>query len=137
MFREAPYLISAASVAGSKEADGPIGKLFDVTDKDDLYLGYSDSEDITVERALDLYDKYMTETKELMYAKNHDYDEAWRSMRISSYTDLILTKICRTKQIENNNGKTLVSEGVDANYMDMINYSLFGLIKIEYGEQDD
>ena len=91
-----------------------------------LHLGYSDSED-----------KYMTETKELMYAKNHDYDEAWRSMRISSYTDLILTKICRTKQIENNNGKTLVSEGVDANYMDMINYSLFGLIKIEYGEQDD
>jgi len=102
-----------------------------------LHLGYSDSEDITVERALDLYDKYMTETKELMYAKNHDYDEAWRSMRISSYTDLILTKICRTKQIENNNGKTLVSEGVDANYMDMINYSLFGLIKIEYGEQDE
>ena len=102
-----------------------------------LLLGYSVSEDITVERALDLYDKYMTETKELMYAKNHDYDEAWRSMRISSYTDLILTKICRTKQIENNNGKTLVSEGVDANYMDMINYSLFGLINIEYGEQDD
>ena len=94
-----------------------------------MHLGYSDSEDITVERALDLYDKYMTETKELMYAKNHDYDEAWRSMRISSYTDLILTKICRTKPIENNNGKTLVSEGVDANYMDMINYSLFGLIK--------
>ena len=91
-----------------------------------LHLGYSDSEDITVERALDLYDKYMTET-----------NEAWRNMRISSYTDLILTKICRTKQIENNNGKTLVSEGVDANYMDMINYSLFGLIKIEYGEQDD
>ena len=99
-----------------------------------MHLGYSDSEDITVERALDLYDKYMTETKELMYAKNHDYDEAWRSMRISSYTDLILTKICRTKQIENNNGKTLVSEGVDANYMDMINYSVFGLIKLEFGE---
>ena len=79
----------------------------------------------------------MTETKELMYAKNHDYDEAWRSMRISSYTDLILTKICRTKHIENTNGKTLVSEGVDDNYMDMIYYSLFGLIKIEYGEQDD
>ena len=102
-----------------------------------LELGYSDGEDISVEKALELYDKYMDETKRLMYAKNHDYDEAWRSMRISSYTDLILTKICRTKQIENNNGKTLVSEGVDANYMDMINYSLFGLIKIEYGEQDD
>ena len=76
----------------------------------------------------------MDETKRLMYAKNHDYDEAWRSMRTSSYTDLILMKIYRTKQIENNEGKTLVSEGVDANYMDMINYSLFGLIKLEYGE---
>jgi hypothetical protein len=67
-----------------------------------------------------------------MYAKNHDYDEAWRSMRISSYTDLILTKIYRTKQIESNQGKTIVSEGIDANYMDMINYALFGLIKLEY-----
>ncbi len=102
-----------------------------------LHLGYADSEDISNDEALALYDKYMTETKNLMYAKNHDYDEAWRSMRISSYTDLILTKVCRTKQIEDNGGKTLVSEGVDANYMDMINYSLFGLIKIEYGEQDD
>ena len=88
----------------------------------------------SVEKALELYDKYMDETKRLMYAKNHDYDEAWRSMRTSSYTDLILMKIYRTKQIENNEGKTLVSEGVDANYMDMINYSLFGLIKLEYGE---
>ena len=69
-----------------------------------------------------------------MYAKNHDYDEAWRSMRISSYTDLILMKIYRTKQIESHGGKTIVSEGVDANYMDMINYALFGLIKLEYGE---
>ena len=102
-----------------------------------LALGYADSEDIGNDEALALYDKYMTQTKTLMYAKNHDYDEAWRSMRISSYTDLILTKVCRTKQIEDNEGKTLVSEGIDANYMDMINYSLFGLIKIEYGEQDD
>ena len=99
-----------------------------------MELGYSDGEDISVEKALELYDKYMDETKRLMYAKNHDYDEAWRSMRTSSYTDLILMKIYRTKQIENNEGKTLVSEGVDANYMDMINYSLFGLIKLEYGE---
>ena len=75
------------------------------------------------------------DTKELMYAKNHDYDEAWRSMRISSYTDLILMKIYRTKQIESHGGKTLVSEGVDANYMDMINYALFGLIKLEFGEE--
>lgn len=100
-----------------------------------LELGFSDSIDVTEEQALTLYDKHMTETKELMYAKNHDYDEAWRSMRISSYTDLILTKIYRTKQIEENKGKTIVSEGVDANYMDMINYSLFGLIKLEFSEE--
>ena len=99
-----------------------------------LELGYADRVDITNEKALELYDKYMTVTKNLMYAKNHDYDEAWRGMRPSSYTDLILMKICRTKQIENHEGVTQVSEGVDANYMDMINYSLFGLIKIEYGE---
>jgi hypothetical protein len=70
-----------------------------------------------------------------MYNKNHDYDEAWRSMRISSYTDLILMKIYRTKQIESNKGKTLVSEGVGANYQDMINYALFGLIKLHFGEK--
>lgn len=99
-----------------------------------LTLGYADTTDITNEEALSLYDKYMTQTKELMYAKNHDYDEAWRSMRISSYTDLILMKIYRTKQIESHDGATLVSEGVDANYMDMVNYALFGLIKLEYGE---
>ncbi len=99
-----------------------------------LELGYADKIDISNEEALSLYDKHITTTKELMYAKNHDYDEAWRSMRISSYTDMILTKIYRTKQIESNEGKTLVSEGIDANYMDMINYALFGLIKLEYGE---
>jgi hypothetical protein len=90
--------------------------------------------DITNEEAIKLYDKYITESKELMYAKNHDYNEAWRDMRISSYTDFILMKINRTKEIENHKGKTLVSEGIAANYMDMINYSLFGLIKLEYGE---
>lgn len=100
-----------------------------------LALGFADTTDVTMEEALQLYDKYMTETKELMYAKNHDYDEAWRSMRISSYTDLILMKLYRTKQIEDHNGQTLVSEGVDANYMDMINYALFGLIKLEEGEE--
>ena len=99
-----------------------------------LALGYADSEDIGNDEALALYDKYMTQTKTLMYAKNHDYDEAWRSMRISSYTDLILTKVCRTKQIEDNEGKTLVSEGIDANYMDMLNYAVFGLIKLTFGE---
>jgi hypothetical protein len=97
-----------------------------------LELGHADGEDITVDEALALYDKYMTQTKNLMYAKNHDYDEAWRYMRPTSYTDLILSKVHRTKQIEDNKGVTLVSEGVDANYMDMVNYALFGLIRIEY-----
>ncbi|MDR2954163.1 MAG: DUF1599 domain-containing protein [Prevotella sp.] len=102
-----------------------------------LELGYSDNVDIGETEVLSLYDKHMTETKELMYDKNHDYDEAWRSMRISSYTDLILTKIYRTKQIEENEGKTIVSEGIAANYMDMVNYSLFGLIKLVYPEIED
>ena len=100
-----------------------------------LAKGFADTTDISNEEALALYDKYITATKELMYAKNHDYGEAWRSMRISSYTDLILMKLYRTKQIESHGGKTIVSEGIDANYMDMINYALFGLIKLEYGEE--
>ena len=91
--------------------------------------------DMHMDKALALYDEYLSKTKELMVAKNHDYGEAWRSMRISSYTDLILTKIYRTKQIEDNGGHTLVSEGIDANYMDMINYALFGLIKLEFNEK--
>ena len=99
-----------------------------------LELGFAETDDMSVERALEMYDKYAMKALELMLAKNHDYDEAWRSMRISSYTDLILMKIYRTKQIESLGGETLVSEGVDANYMDMINYSLFGLIKLEFGE---
>ena len=94
-----------------------------------LNLGYTDTVDISADRALDLYDKYITDTKNLMIAKNTDYGEAWRDMRISSYTDLILTKIQRTKEIENHDGATLVSEGIDANYQDMINYSVFALIK--------
>ena len=99
------------------------------------YLGFSDVIDTNPSEALKLYDKYITETKELMYNKNHDYNEAWRNMRVSSYTDLILMKINRTKEIENKQGKTIASEGIDANYMDMVNYSLFALIKLEYGEE--
>ena len=97
-----------------------------------LELGYAEHEDISVEQAIELYDKYAKRTLDLMLAKNHDYDEAWRNMRITSYTDLILMKINRTKQIEDLAGNTLVSEGVDANYMDMINYSFFGLIKLSF-----
>jgi len=99
-----------------------------------LEMGYAEKEDISVEQAIDLYDKFAKRSLELMLAKNHDYDEAWRNMRITSYTDLILMKINRTKQIEDLAGNTLVSEGVDANYMDMINYSVFGLIKLNFGD---
>lgn len=97
-----------------------------------LEQGYAETDDMTEQQALEQYDKHAKAALELMLAKNHDYDEAWRSMRVSSYTDLILMKIYRTKQIESLSGNTLVSEGIDANYMDMINYSVFGLIKIEF-----
>jgi hypothetical protein len=97
-----------------------------------LRLGFSDEIDISNEKAQELYEQYMTETQELMYAKNHDYDDAWKLMRTSSYTDLILTKLNRIKKIENSEGKVSVSEGIDANYQDIINYALFGLIKLTF-----
>lgn len=100
-----------------------------------LSKGFADGDDISVDEALSLYDEYMQKTRTLMLAKNHDYDEAWRSMRTTSYTDLILMKIYRTKQIESNNGKTIISEGIEANYMDMVNYAIFGLIKIDEAEK--
>ena len=100
-----------------------------------LEKGFADVVDIDSEQAMTLYDKYAKESLELMKKKNHDYDEAWRSMRVSSYTDFILTKIERVKEIENLHGDTLVSEGIDANYMDIINYAVFGVIKLTYGEE--
>lgn len=93
-----------------------------------LELGVADQPDLSVEKATELYDTKIKQTKELMEDKNHDYGEAWREMRVSSLTDLILQKLLRVKQIEDNKGKTLVSEGIDANYQDMINYSVFALI---------
>ncbi len=87
--------------------------------------------ELGAEKAMKLYDTYAKKVRDLMQAKNHDYGEAWRDMRVSSLTDLILMKILRTKQIENNQGKTLVSEGIDANYYDMINYALFALILMD------
>ena len=94
--------------------------------------GFADTVDITVDEALELYDRYANEALELMKRKNHDYDEAWRSMRVSSYTDFILTKLQRIKEIEDLNGETLVSEGVEGHYMDIINYAVFGAIKLGY-----
>jgi hypothetical protein len=97
-----------------------------------LEKGFIESVDNDKETIIKLYDYYSTEALELMKKKNHDYDEAWRNMRISSYTDLILMKLQRIKQIENNEGVTKVSEGIDANYYDIINYSVFAMIKLEF-----
>ena len=93
--------------------------------------GVANQPDMSADEAVRLYDEQIAETKALMENKNHDYGEAWRDMRISSLTDLIIQKLLRVKQIEDNKGKTLVSEGIDANYQDMINYSVFALILME------
>lgn len=97
-----------------------------------LEKGIANQPDLTNEEAIELYDKHLAITKELMLNKNHDYGEAWRDMRISSHTDIILQKLLRIKQIEDNKGKTLVSEGIDANYQDMINYAVFALILMDF-----
>ncbi len=99
-----------------------------------LEHGFADTVDITNQQAMTLYDKAANEALQLMLKKNHDYNEAWRGMRVSSYTDFILTKIERIKEIENLQGDTLVSEGIDANYMDIINYAVFGVIKLNEQE---
>ena len=96
-----------------------------------LERGFSDQIDITPEEAIALYDRHAAEALSLMLRKNHDYDEAWRSMRVTSYTDFILTKLQRIREIEDLEGQTLVSEGIDANYMDIINYAVFGAIKLK------
>jgi hypothetical protein len=101
-----------------------------------LEIGYSENADLNANEALKLYDEKAKLAKDLMLKKNHDYDEAWRTMRISSYTDLILQKLYRTKQIEDNLGETLVSEGIDANYLDMLNYAVFALIKLKFDEEN-
>ncbi|MDX2361609.1 MAG: DUF1599 domain-containing protein [Crocinitomicaceae bacterium] len=91
--------------------------------------------ELPTELAIELYEKYATEAFELMEKKNHDYGEAWRDMRVSSLTDLILQKILRVKQIEDNEGATIISEGIDANYFDMLNYSAFALIHLNIGQK--
>lgn len=96
-----------------------------------IQLKLGTGESISADEALQLYDKEISESTRLMLDKNHDYDEAWRQMRVSSFTDIILQKLLRTKEIESHDGKTLISEGIDANYRDMINYALFALIKLE------
>lgn len=99
-----------------------------------LEKGVVEQPDITIDEALQLYNQQVEITKQLMMDKNHDYGEAWRDMRVSSLTDLILQKILRVKQIEDNQGKTLVSEGIAANYQDMVNYAVFALIHLKENE---
>lgn len=94
-------------------------------------LGPDEAQELPLSQAMSLYDKHITRATELMFNKNHDYGEAWRQMRVSSMVDLILMKLLRIKQIEDNQGKTLISEGVEGGYMDIINYSLFCLIRIQ------
>lgn len=101
-----------------------------------LEKGYSNDFNENNEEILSLYDRFANEAKALMEKKNHDYGEAWRDMRISSITDLIYQKVLRTKQIEDNQGKTIVSEGLDANYFDMLNYAVFCLIKFSEKENN-
>ena len=96
-----------------------------------LEKGVVEQPDIVLEEALELYDQKIAATKQLMMDKNHDYGEAWRDMRVTSLTDLIIQKLLRVKQIEDNQGKTIVSEGIDANYQDMINYAVFALIHLD------
>ncbi|MFI5204190.1 MAG: DUF1599 domain-containing protein [Flavobacteriales bacterium] len=96
-------------------------------------LGIADQPDLDEKKAIELYDRHMHATRDLMTKKNHDYGEAWRDMRVASLTDLILVKILRIKQIEENHGKTQVSEGVEGNYADILNYSVFALILLENG----
>ncbi|WP_194850812.1 DUF1599 domain-containing protein [Nonlabens antarcticus] len=96
-----------------------------------LENGIAEQPDLNTQQATELYDKHIAITKQLMMDKNHDYGEAWREMRVSSLTDLILQKLLRVKQIENNAGKTIVSEGLDANYQDMINYAIFAMIHLD------
>lgn len=95
-----------------------------------IQLRLGPGEPIDAEEALALYDRELREATSLMTAKNHDYDEAWREMRVSSFTDIILQKIYRTREIEDHKGLTIISEGIDANYRDMINYALFALIRL-------
>ena len=95
-------------------------------------LGVSEQpEDLDYDRVINMFKKHILSSKDLMINKNHDYGEAWKDMRVSSLTDLILQKLLRVKQIEDNNGSTLISEGIDANYLDMLNYAVFALIKLD------
>ncbi len=136
IFIKAQRIRSIQEKGTSKVAEGVIPEFIGIVNYSIMGLiqlteGYASKEDsLSQEEVLKRYTLHFNQAKNLMSNKNHDYDEAWRDMRVSSMTDLILMKIFRTKEIENNEGKTLISEGIDANYLDIINYAVFALIKL-------
>lgn len=138
LFIKANRLRTIQDAGVQKVADSQEGEFIGIVNYSIMALiqlerGIAHEPDLSPEEALAAFDAQATKIYELMEAKNHDYGEAWRDMRITSLTDLILQKVLRVKQIEDNSGATLVSEGVDANYMDMVNYAVFALILMHQG----
>jgi hypothetical protein len=136
LFIKAQRLRSIEEKGAQMVEDSAVGEYFGIVNYSimaliQIELGVANQPDLDREKAMGFYDHFVLEARGLMEKKNHDYGEAWREMRISSLTDMILQKILRIKQIEDNRGKTLVSEGVAANYLDMINYALFALIRLD------
>ncbi|WP_034690617.1 DUF1599 domain-containing protein [Kaistella palustris] len=131
------FQITSVSKVGESEEENFMAIVnYSVIGLIQLHKGFAEDIKENPAEMLDLYDKFTAEAKELMLRKNHDYGEAWRDMRTSSITDLIYQKVLRTKQIEDNLGETLVSEGIDANYFDMLNYAVFCLIKHAETKED-
>lgn len=135
--------VQSIEVKGKQEVDDDIKSEFigivnyGIIGLIQLELGPGEPTEFSEDKVSELYQEKIDEAKALMMRKNHDYGEAWRDMRISSYTDLILMKIFRTKQIEDNDGQTIISEGISANYLDMINYAIFGLIKLVFEKTEE
>ncbi|MDQ5883581.1 MAG: hypothetical protein QG654_495 [Patescibacteria group bacterium] len=139
IFIKAQRIRTLQKTGENKVGDGIESELIGIANYSAMALvqiakGVAETPDLSAEEATHLVSEELNKAKDLMLKKNHDYGEAWRSMRISSIVDLILMKLLRIKQIEENQGKTLVSEGIDANYLDMINYAVFALIHIKEGK---
>lgn len=140
IFIKAKRIRTLETIGESRVGDGIQGEFMAIVNYGlmgviQLSLPEVTSVDISNGKALELYDKAAATARTLMLAKNHDYGEAWRDMRVSSYTDLILTKIQRTKEIERHGGRTTVSEGIESNYLDMVNYALFGIIQLTEADE--
>ena len=136
IFIKAQRIRSIQDLEEQKIAEGQVSEFIGIINYSimaliQLELGVAEQPDLDAPKATELYEKHLNQTFKLMMDKNHDYGEAWREMRVSSLTDLILQKLLRVKQIEDNKGKTIVSEGIDANYQDMINYAVFALIHLD------